>query len=543
MGLQGSPELAYRRSPNVAELPEIYRRQAERTGLVEVGKLPVRTVSRAIKTSLSTMDAAVRMFDALVRMLGSRAYLDPAAVLPARRLHLRDREDPTWLIPQPLIEIRPVAHRRDATLALIRTGPDLPSEERPDGWEPGDPPWFLSTPRPDIVPVGPTMFCGDLVLREGPAALELNYDDRGILCGSQWTGGDIFWAARAPDRLPYMIDASDRRGDHRPLSLLCRGDLHDDMTAEMLASLLIETLQPERVHTRVWLPVPVPGGPEGVRNGAMAGLRRAIGAGTPAGARVCVADAFAGTATSFGADLEEAMDRWAEEVWRCKPRPDHAVTPTSPPTTRRPDSADDEQGAGDADAADNVRRLRPAAVRVELGRIEFSFTPPPSAVPVPAFIPENTPAARVALPASWPTIPAEFTRAGFTRWVRLVGEHGTISHLLVREDPDRVTLVGEAVLDLVDPETLRPEIDRALDDERSVLRDVFSEDPETWRGLAAHNWFSFRVWNSVAQTRTFECAGGSAVHEFPFEIADGDELRWKVVCWIRVESASAGSEI
>lgn len=161
---------------------------------------------------------------------------------------------------------------------------------------------------------------------------------------------------------------------------------------------------------------------------------------------------------------------------------------------------------------------------------------------MPAFIPENTPAARVPLPAAWPTIPAEFVRAGFTRWVRLVGDHGGISHMLVREDADRVTLVGEGVLDLVDPDTVRQEIDEALDGERSVFREAFRDDHETLRGLMAHNWYVFRTWDSVAQTRTFGCASGSSVRDLPFESADGDELRWRVVCWLREAPVSAGSD-
>lgn len=49
-GLLGVHKRAHRRPTDVAELPELYRRQAACTGLVEVGKLPAHAVSRAIKT-------------------------------------------------------------------------------------------------------------------------------------------------------------------------------------------------------------------------------------------------------------------------------------------------------------------------------------------------------------------------------------------------------------------------------------------------------------------------------------------------------------
>ncbi|MCA9638670.1 MAG: hypothetical protein KC420_21720 [Myxococcales bacterium] len=260
----------------MAELPECYRPLADRQGLIPVGALPVREVRRALKTSLSTMDAAIRLFNALVDRLGAAAYVDPAAAAPGRRLHLRDRDDPSWLVPQPLIEIRPMEHVRGGTLAMIRTGPDIPSEDRPEGWQPGDPPWFPKPPLPEIVPRGPTMFAGALLLREGPATIEIRYDERGVLCESTVSGGDSFWAVRAPGRLPFMIDPSSRGASVRPHSLLCRGDLHDHLAADELAAMLAETEQPSRVGFRVWLPVPLPHGPAGVLEGARRGIRAAL---------------------------------------------------------------------------------------------------------------------------------------------------------------------------------------------------------------------------------------------------------------------------
>lgn len=514
----------------MAELPVQYRLVAARKHITPIGRLPLRRVEHTLRTSLPTMRHAIALANALNRALGERGWDDPSTIAPSRRIHLRDTHDPTWLVPQPLLEIRRVAERREAAIATIQTGPDLPPEDQPDDWKRGDPLWYPSARPPDIAPSGPDMFGGDLVLREGPTTFEVRYDNRGIRCGGSIRGGDVFWAARAPGRMPLAIDDSDRPPAARPMKLLCRDDLEDEMSAATLAEMLLDTDQPERIRLRVWLPVAMPGGAELVPNAALGGLRRALADGVPGAARIALADGFAGTAVAFGETLDAAMATWRTELWRHKPWSDG----TSREPAGESAASTTEPRATDRDTTDdNVRHLGRDVQRVPLGTFTFSFGPPASSVPLPGLVPDNMPAARITLPDREPSVPSRWAAAGFDRWVRLLGGSGEVAFALAHVLPNRTTLVGEGVLDIVDPEEIHGAIDALLAEQRAELRASFGDDPEFAAAVEAPVWARFRVWDAVRQAPCFRFAGSSGSDRVPYDIADGDELGWCVACWSR----------
>ena len=372
------------------------------------------------------------------------------------------------------------------------------------------------------------MFGGDLVLREGPCHYTLRYDERGIVCGAQTCGGDLFWAARAPHRMPLAIDASARPPEARPLTLRCRDDLEHEMSADRIAAMLLVTDQPERIRMRVWLPVPVPGGAELVPNVALPAMRRALADRVPPGARIVVADGFAGTALAFGECLEDAMAAWQVALWRHKPGSAIATPEVAPPDPPTAVPAPREPTDGD-----NVHRLGRDVERIELGKHTFAFGPPASSVPLPALVPGNTPAARIVIDRDPPPVLVGWSAAGFDRWVRVLGGAGAVGFVLVREHADRVVLVGEGVLDIVDPEEIDAGIDEILATQVEEMRESVRAWPEFAASVEAPRFTRFRVWDAVAQRPCFGFAGSGGADGVPWEIADGDELRWCVACWSR----------
>jgi hypothetical protein len=508
----------------MAELPEHYAAAAAREHITIIGRLPRRRVEHALRSSLPTMRHAIALADALAT--SELVWDDPSTIAPSRRIHLRDTDDPTWLVPQPLLEIRRVAERTEATLATIRTGPDLPPEDQPDDWKTGDPPWYPTPRKPDIVPQGPDMFCGDLILREGPTHYIIRYDARGVVCGSEMCGGDLFWAARAPGRMPLAIDASLRPPEAHPMTLLCRGDLEDEMSAQTIARMLLATDQPDRIRLRVWLPVDVPGGASLVPNAALVGLRRALAQGVPREAKVAVADGFAGTAVAFGPTLADAMAAWRTELWRHKPGNERSAPPPDEPRAAA-------QPAAPQPVDDNVRRLGRDEHRIDLGTHTFSFGPPASSVPLPALVPDNTPATRIALPDRVPAIPTRWSAAGFDTWMHTVGASGSVGFALARTQADRTILVGADVLDIVDPETLDHHIDTELAELRAQWREHYGDDPEFAHCVTAPVFARFRVWDAVRQAPCVRFAGSQNADHIPYDSLDGDELRWSVACWSR----------
>jgi hypothetical protein len=154
-------------------------------------------------------------------------------------------------------------------------------------------------------------------------------------------------------------------------------------------------------------------------------------------------------------------------------------------------------------------------------RIEIPAVNPDLKWPSPE--PGNVPACLVPLPPLPTAIPAGFGRAGFSRWVRLLGGHGHIHHGLVRAEDGRVTVVGEGMIDLVDPSTLDPELDAAEASSAADQRQMFGDRP-----MPVLHAVHFRCWDAGWRRRVpFEVAGGA--DRLHVRELDGDPLRWHVL--------------
>jgi hypothetical protein len=90
----------------------------------------------------------------------------------------------------------------------------------------------------------------------------------------------------------------------------------------------------------------------------------------------------------------------------------------------------------------------------------------------PAGEPENVPAVALPLPARR-RAPDRLGVMGFTRTVRLIGDHGEVAHGFVRTDPKGLTFVGEEAARAVDPATFDGDLKAADERQRQ-------EDLEVW---------------------------------------------------------------
>lgn len=143
-------------------------------------------------------------------------------------------------------------------------------------------------------------------------------------------------------------------------------------------------------------------------------------------------------------------------------------------------------------------------------------------------VPQHVPAAAVPLPPL-SEMPHAYRRAGFTRVLRMFGGHGAVTHGSAREESDGFTLVGDWMLDVVDPETVGEEIDAAMIAHRTWHADM----PEGFPNPIAENHPSqthiFKGWDDARRCREpLKHVGGSWGGRTPRNIS-GDQWAWAVV--------------
>ncbi len=165
---------------------------------------------RAVAKSLPTMQRAARLFDAVVERLADRGFLDPSFAMfeCERHLYLSDAVRPSWFAATSFLE-----HRFVNRGELVVVGLDAPTA----------PP--TTPPDPDIVPTGPFMRAGKVVLREGPAYVSVEYSDRGLRSSGVHAGGDTFLFGYRPDSSPFVVAPLARPPTLAPHSTLCRQDV------------------------------------------------------------------------------------------------------------------------------------------------------------------------------------------------------------------------------------------------------------------------------------------------------------------------------
>lgn len=474
----------------MAELQDRYQAYAERDGLVEIGHLPAYHSQKAIIRSVFTMDRAVAVFDGAVQHLGEMAWIDPEGGDVRRRLYVRDPSRPAWLVPVPLLEHAWIAGIGQVTFgAFINRGAVNP-EDAPEDWQPGDAPWWPTDLEPDVLPQGPDMRGGSLRIAEGPAYVEIRYDDRGVRSEATWSaGGDTFWYARGFNTRPWVLDPLARPPTPRPLALACRPELSlQGHTVDELLGWVLELDPAKALPHRVLLPLPAPGGVAGAWSRALGALREAAFEGRipDEASGWVVVDAFEGRALAIGADFDEAVERWRAEVQRVRPRPPRAVA-----------GGDDDGPIPEERPPEVVKEDK--ATWVSFGAIRIE-APPLPAIPWPIPLPQHVPAAAVPV-SPLPAVPEAYRAAGFHRVVRMFGEHGDVAYGVLREEVDGFLLVGHGMLDVVDPLTVPAEVDAAMAEQRAMYDDAPEGFPNPFKDRPGSQVHVFRGWDDARRCR------------------------------------------
>jgi hypothetical protein len=309
------------------------------------------------------------------------------------------------------------------------------------------------------------------------------------------------------------------------VSVLCRGDLSlEGHTEEDVAVMLLEGVDARFGGLRVRIPKPIPGGVRGAAATGLRAIRKALFEGRPGEAGgVIVADGYDGSACVIAADREEALRLFEGELFRVKPRPPSPVVAVekagreSPPP-EKPEVFRDEEGK---------------ATGFSTGTMTIQMASTSGIDRWPPAVPANIPAVVLAFGRLPEEIPAQFAAAGFDRWVRLVGDAGDVRHALIWEEGAVSVLVGEGVVDIVDPEGLVEELD-AADAETMALLSRGADGGRTARE-AGSSFTTYRVFDNGRRGRVpAELAGGQSGEAVaPWDGGSMDGLAWQVARWQR----------
>lgn len=144
------------------------------------------------------------------------------------------------------------------------------------------------------------------------------------------------------------------------------------------------------------------------------------------------------------------------------------------------------------------------------------------------------PAAVAAVVAFGPLptrIPGRFWEAGYHRWARILGDAGDVTHALLRERDQVVTMIGELVVDRVDPWRLDAELDAADRDTRGVLAAIPDARPTPESSIVT----SYRVVDDGHRRRVpTELAMSQAAPGLPpWQLPSPDDMPWQVARWRR----------
>lgn len=413
-----------------------------RQGLVRLNGRPARLAVAALRRSLPSFRDASHLFDLVEAGLGERAERDPWATPNERCLLLRDPEHPSWYLPRRLIYLQedyrapdplpmhvelPERIKRIVARQKAKEPPPAPKEEV-------------------VVPLSPGGRPGRLCVYEGPAYVDLTFGERGELGACMMTAGDPTSLGAGDE--PFTLDPELRSSPPPPLSLLLQDEaLGEGVGVEVLAALVLG-LHPERADRgRVHLPAVQPGTVTGAWTRGLWNLREAEWAGrVPDEPGWLLIDAWNGAAVTTGPTLPEAFAAWQALVREVQPLP-----PVEAPAAEVPEPEPPEPPEPAAAPREDVVVAATGMIRLELH--------PPVRLDWPTPRPEHVPAVAVPVPAR-PPVPPSLVALGFTRTLRLFGEHGETGHAWIREDPEGLTVIGDDALPVLVLDTLEADLDR-----------------------------------------------------------------------------------
>lgn len=422
-----------------------------------------------IRDAVPTNVHAEMLFGLVTDLLGDAAWIETSDGGTKRVLFRREAPGSDTVVPWPLLSL----------CTTGRHGIIVPMAG-PDGTR------FVPPRRPGRAPKLRNLGPGEILIHDGPQSVTLTYDDDG-----RWMevtrGGpkETLWGA---------IDALAQRTAN---------------PVELLAGFLAEMDVRRHGPGLAYLPVPLPGGAQGVWLGGLFALRQAVFEGrVPEDAKWAVADGYTSTAIAWGATREDAMAAWRVEVERTRPFP---AAPQEPPVPLPKSSVETTSDP-------------------EAGTFRFAVTMRGSrgdaAMPVPA--PANTPAALIPLappPKRPPPVGA---------WTRLLGRSGATVHGALLRRGAGFLLIGERLAETLGPGDI-PGLERDLDlidievDARPVP--VFQRPP----GLPdppkmTHTLRVYGVEDEAdGEPKPTRLVSGRSQAAFHARDLDGDKLAWAVV--------------
>lgn len=493
---------------------------AMREGLVRFGTIPQHRVRQGLNRTLPASADARRLVALVEDALGARAERDPWATPDEICLLVRDPARPEWYLPTrvlyyhgahvqlkgPSMEIALPA--RAERMAARREKAEAEAAAR----------GAAESTVVDLPRGGPAR----LRISEGPSYVEWIFGQRGERVEQSATVGDHY-AFGYSDEEPFTVDPLARPRQSPPVSFLCRDEIDEDgVSIETFARWVAERPLHEVERARVFMPVPSPGGVCGAAARVERPLRRADVEGRIFDdAGWVVIDAWNNTAITCAATLEEAFADWRALVAQVQPLPPVEKAAAPPPPEPPPPEPERKEGG------ELVKLPDPNVVTAGF-TMEIRMEPPVRmAWPTPR--PEHVPAVAWPIPAR-PPVPPELAAAGFTRSLRLYGDHGEVASGWVREHvggwsvfvgdealPALVALGLATVLAELDG------IDHAADEDRP------SPFGESWRRYPVEVRH-YRLWDDLG--RTPELRGGSTAYQSEFDLTHLEPgARYGIVRW------------
>ena len=414
--------------------------------------------AEAIRDTIHTVRHAKMLFEMVADLLGERCLIETAEGGRRRFLFVREESGADRIVPWPLVSLR--IGGRLSTVALLWAPPGTPEE----------PP-----PRPGRVPRLRGLGPGEVIIHDGAQFVTVTY------------GADGRWVETSKGKEPAELTGA--------VSAVAKGTgPRVELLANYVASLDVARHGPGRIQ----LPVPLPGC-AGIWQRGLSAIRVALfDDRIPSAARWIVADGWAGTALAWGTTRDEALEAWRADVERNQPRPPRSGQ-------SRPATEDSVERRGEW--PDEVT-------------IEMKLSAPPSDIPQPDPLPENTPAVLI------PLEPPPRAAPPWGSWTRLLGRFGTTVPAALRREADGFTLVGDRLAESIDLDDLDARLDAV----------ALPPMPPAPAGRDAHR----RRAKSLVVIYTFvDPATGVPMTPYASQTSrgpafdpatlDGDDLRWKVV--------------
>lgn len=461
---------------------------AAREGLVRLDTRPQAEATEALNRCLPSMRDAEALFTLVVEALGHRGSLDPWSTPDERCLLVHDRERPEWVVPQRLLYLVTDWAPPPMIPVHIELPPDM--ERRNKRLQERLAREAEARAQSEVVALAPGGRPGRVAMHLRDAVYQITYGARGQAIEWMASRGDG-WASSEPERFPFTLDPHAQPPQVPPIPLLTDARLVPGISLAQLAQLVAEMPIEEAIPARVRLPVPQPGGATGAFQRALNALRMAEWEDRAENAAChVVVDAWNASAMVYGADFDAAWADWQDLVRAALPLPPVPARPAPAipePVPMEPEAPTAAQGPND-----------PATMSMSAS-FEIVIHPP-LILDWPEVRAENVPAVALPLPER-PDVPRELLALGFSRTIRLFGDHGEVGFAFVRDDEGGFTLVGDEAVAALNLAALEADMVRIWNEVRSEY-ETSGHGDRPWRRYP-YAMQTYRVWSDDGRTPQF----------------------------------------